>query len=222
MSNVVTTTAAGTTGFDRQSPLDSSQISTMWNNTPYSVAFVDVATQSTSEDQSYVQELLDAGFYVGLFRGFYTGMFDSNPSSVGAQHAQDCINVANGFSGAAGMTLWCDLEGATSNTTAQDIIDYANAFNSACQAAGYEGGVYVGDTEPNVQLDGSQLYYDLTTSHYWRCCSSSIWSTVDNGQVTGWQILQTACGYDYKGITVDNDSIQTDAAGGNTVFSKKA
>ncbi|MFX4303346.1 glycoside hydrolase domain-containing protein [Alicyclobacillus tolerans] len=220
MTQVITVTAPGTTGFDTASILDSSQIATMWDNSPYLIALADVVSGTTSEIQNYVQQQLSQGFYVGLYRGYYSGMFDSDPSSVGAAHAQQCIDVANGFSGAAGMTLWCDLEGATANTTIQDIIDYANSFNSTCQAAGYEGGVYVGDDEPYAQMDGSQLYYDLTTSHYWRCCSSSIWPTVDNGQVRGWQILQTSCEYDYDGIVVDNDSIQTDQLGGNAVFIK--
>ncbi|QRF24213.1 DUF1906 domain-containing protein [Alicyclobacillus sp. TC] len=219
MTQVITVTAPGTTGFDTASILDSSQIATMWDNSPYLIALADVASGTTSEIQNHVQQLLNQGFYVGLYRGYYSGMFDSDPSSVGAAHAQQCIDVANGFSGAAGMTLWCDLEGATANTTIQDIIDYANSFNSTCQAAGYEGGVYVGDDEPYAQMDGLQLYYDLTTSHYWRCCSSSNWPTVDNGQVRGWQILQTSCEYDYDGI-VDNDSIQTDQLGGNAVFIK--
>lgn len=47
----------------------------------------------------------------------------------------------------------------------------------------YQGGVYVGDTEPCVQLNGSQLYNDLTTTHYWRCASSSIFTTIDTGQI---------------------------------------
>lgn len=219
MSTVSTVTASGTQGFDAVSLFSTSQIKTLWDNSPYLVAMADAASGSTSQVQTYVQNLLDQGFYVGIYRGYYTGMFDSSPSSVGSSHAQQCIDVANAFSGSKGMTFWCDLEGATSSTTAQDIIDYANAFNATCQGAGYEGGVYVGDTEPNVQLDGSQLYYDLTTSHYWRCCSSSIWPTVDAGQQTGWQILQTACGTSYGGVSpIDNDSIQTDNHQGNAVF----
>jgi len=124
----------GTQGFDAESLFSSSQIKMLSDKSPYLVAMADAASGSTSQGQTYVQNLLDQGFYVGIYRGYYAGMFDSSPSSVGSSHAQQCIDVANGFSGSKGMTFWCDLEGATSFTTAQDIIDYANAFNATCQS----------------------------------------------------------------------------------------
>jgi hypothetical protein len=74
---------------------------------------------------------------------------------------QDGTNTASnaqsvGFPGR--VNLWCDLEGVNEETTAQDVIDYCNAWYTAISTAGYVPGLYVGS---DAILTGQQLYDDL-------------------------------------------------------------
>lgn len=60
--------------------------------------------------------------------------------------------------------VWCDLEGVTVGTPAQQVIDYCNNWHSTIAARGYVPGLYVGW---HCGLSPSQLYLSLRFTHYW-------------------------------------------------------
>lgn len=65
---------------------------------------------------------------------------------------------------AEGATLWCDLEGVHPQARASDVIGYCNAWHDAVKRAGFDPGLYVGDSPG---LSGEQLYYRLKFKRYW-------------------------------------------------------
>jgi hypothetical protein len=65
----------------------------------------------------------------------------------------------------AGVTIWCDVEGA--GLEAQATIDRVNAWAGSVQTAGFEAGMYVGAGCP---LTPSQLTA-LAVTRYWHSCS---------------------------------------------------
>jgi hypothetical protein len=105
----------------------------------------------------------------------------------------------------AGVNVWCDLEGAASGTTAQDVIDYCQAWFDAVAADGFLPGLYVG---AQAILSGQQLL-DLPFQHYWRSQS-----TVPDIPGRGYQLLQLLPSITVNGIGIDVDVIQTDEEGG--------
>ncbi|KVN27615.1 hypothetical protein WT77_22360 [Burkholderia stagnalis] len=83
--------------------------------------------------------------------------------ALAAQHA-----AAAGL--AAGTTVWLDLEGVKANTDAAKILGFCNQWFDQVTQAGFASGVYVGF---NPGLSSEQLYFQLTTQHYWRAPSAA-------------------------------------------------
>jgi hypothetical protein len=65
-----------------------------------------------------------------------------------------------------GITVWLDAEGLSKMPTA-DVIAKINAWATAVKAAGYEPGLYVGDSVPLT----AQELYALGVVRYWRSMS---------------------------------------------------
>lgn len=63
-----------------------------------------------------------------------------------------------------GTTVWCDLEGVARGVLHQQTIDYCNAWCAAVRSAGYDPGLYVGDSPG---LSSSELYHRLRFRRYW-------------------------------------------------------
>jgi hypothetical protein len=105
-----------------------------------------------------------------------------------------------------GMSLYCDLEGPSSSTTATDCIAYVNAWAEAVTGAGYRAGLYVGY---GIPMTPEQLYEDLKVTAYWHSCSQ-----VQDVAVRGYQMVQQAPGNQMVlGVQVDVDVIQADKKG---------
>jgi hypothetical protein len=103
-----------------------------------------------------------------------------------------------------GMTLYCDLEGPAG--TANDSIEYVNAWASRVQTAGYVAGLYVGW---GIKLTAEQMYHSLKVTGYWDSCSS-------NPSVAhrGFQMFQVnPPNQKVAGILVDIDRIAADQKG---------
>jgi len=105
----------------------------------------------------------------------------------------------------AGVTIWLDLEGVSSVSPAQSVIDYVRSWYTAVRASGYDCGLYVGS---GVPLDGAQLY-SLPVDRYWRS-----FSEVPNVNRRGYCMIQLYDTTKIGGIDVDLDVIQSDYLGG--------
>lgn len=125
--------------------------------------------------------------------------------NLGTEDGTNAGNHASSIGFPAGVNVWCDLEGVNSGATAQDVIDYCNAWYDAVSAAGYIPGLYVG---PNAILSGEQLS-DLKVQHYWKSASK-----VPDLPGRGYQMIQTFVGNPVYGIGIDKDETQTDNDGG--------
>lgn len=108
-----------------------------------------------------------------------------------------------------GMNIWCDLEGVATGTAAQSVIDYCQAWYAAVHAAGYVPGLYVG---ANCILTGAQLY-SLSFQHYWKSLS-----TVPDIPNRGYQLVQKWFPQSEFGISIDQDTTQTDNKGGTVLW----
>ena len=104
------------------------------------------------------------------------------------------------------VNLWCDLEGISPDATAQDVIDYCNAWYDAVNAWKYIPGLYVG---ANCILNGEQLYEDLKFQHYWKSESY-----VPQVATRSYQMVQSYVGEPVNGISIDRDVTYIDDEGG--------
>ncbi len=125
--------------------------------------------------------------------------------SLGTTYGTDAAANAKSVGFPPGVNVWCDLEGVSSDATAQDVIDYCNAWYDAVHSAAYVPGLYVG---ANSILTGDQLYHDLEFAHYWR--SESRVPTV---AVRGYQMIQKYRSEPVYGIGIDEDTTQDDNLG---------
>jgi hypothetical protein len=152
-----------------------------------------------------LQAILGAGLAL-LMVGYSRRPGWQPTAALGVEDGDNAVLHAQQAGLPKGMTLYCDLEGPASSTTAADCIAYVNAWADAVSAAGYIAGLYVGY---GVPLTPQQLYQDLHVTAYWHSCSK-----VQNVAVRGYQMIQQAPGNQMcLGVLVDFDVIQTDANG---------
>jgi hypothetical protein len=108
-----------------------------------------------------------------------------------------------------GVNVWCDLEGIDLGADTGDVIGYCSAWFTAVAAAGFVPGIYIGD---DVILDGQQLF-DLPFQHYWKSASR-----VPEIPTRGYQMTQTLFSGTIAGISIDQDTTQTDGLGGQALW----
>lgn len=130
-------------------------------------------------------------------------------AALGGTYGNNAASNAASVGLPKGMNIWCDLEGIATGTTAQNVIDYCQAWYAAVQAAGYVPGLYVG---ANCILSGTQLY-DLSFQHYWKSLS-----TVPEIPNRGYQLVQKWFPQAEFGISIDQDTTQTDHKGGAVLW----
>jgi hypothetical protein len=113
------------------------------------------------------QSILDAGLALMVVqRVAGTGWVPC--AGLGQEYGQNAAQYTGEADIPPGVNLWLDLENVPQNTPWQDIVAYCNNWFEEVSQAGYVPGVYVGS---NCGLTGDQLYYELTTQHYWRSAS---------------------------------------------------
>ncbi len=130
-------------------------------------------------------------------------------ASLGQTNGSNAASNAAAVGFPQGVNVWCDLEGVSSGTPAQPVIDYCNAWYTAVSNAGYVPGLYVG---ANAILNGQQLY-DLSFQHYWQSES-----TVPALPQRGYQMVQSFVAAPVNGIGIDKDVAQTDSEGGQALW----
>jgi hypothetical protein len=158
------------------------------------------ANESGSDlDKNEVTDILGAG--LALMAVQHVRLPGWTPSAaMGAEDGSHAAHNAVSAGLLAGTTVWLDLEGINGNAT--ETAAYANAWNDALRAAGYDTGVYVGGGCP---LDEQQLYSLLHTHRYWRS-----FSQVPNVAGRGYCMIQLYPTTNIAGVNVDLDIIQQD------------
>jgi Domain of unknown function (DUF1906) len=128
-----------------------------------------------------------------------------NPTAaLGTEYGTYAAKYAAEIGLPPGMNLFLDLETPSASATAQDCIDYANAWYDSVLAAGYIPGVYLGFGLP---LSSKQLHDDLKFSHYWRAYNGPDVAT------RGYEIVQHTA-KTLNGISYDPNTVSADALGG--------
>jgi hypothetical protein len=111
-----------------------------------------------------------------------------------------------------GVSLWLDLEGVASGTSAQVVVMYCNAWYDVVAAAGYLPGLYVGVGQV---LTGEQLYHDLKFHYYWTPTSQYVPTIAVRGSC----LRQTInAGFELDGIAYDEDTTIADTSGHTPVW----
>ena len=118
-------------------------------------------------------------------------------AELGKTHGENAATNTDKVGFPPKVNLWCDLEGINSDATAQDVIDYCNAWYDAVNAWGYIPGLYVG---ANCILNSKQLYEDLKFQHYWKSESD-----VPTVAFRSYQMVQYYVGKPVNGIGIDKD-----------------
>jgi Domain of unknown function (DUF1906) len=126
--------------------------------------------------------------------------------ALGDTYGQNAALNATAMGLPIGMSLWLDLEGVASYSTAEDTIAYCNAWAGEVEGHGYLPGLYVGANQP---LSGDDLYWRLRVTRYWRSAS-----TVPDIPYRGYCMVQALAPSPVDGIDLDRDVVMADAFGG--------
>lgn len=111
---------------------------------------------------------------------------------LGRVYGHVAAEEAGGAGYALGSTLWCDLEGVSSQSSKSEIIDFCNAWYDEAIAAGYRAGLYAGW---DCGLTPDELYYRLRFKAYWSAYNlADYWASLEmrasEPSVRGAQLLQ--------------------------------
>jgi hypothetical protein len=85
-------------------------------------------------------------------------------ANLGSTYGNSAAAEAERIGVPPGITVWCDLEGVSSDAPAKAVTDFCNRWHSKVAAAGFVPGLYVGY---GAGLDADQLYWSLRYTHYW-------------------------------------------------------
>jgi hypothetical protein len=127
-------------------------------------------------------------------------------AQLGDQYGQAAALNAAAIGLPPGMSLWFDLEGVASYTTAEDTIAHVNAWAGEVESHGFSPGIYVGANQP---LSGDELYWRLRVMRYWRSAS-----TVPDIPYRGYCMAQALAPSPVDDVSIDRDVILADAFGG--------
>lgn len=133
-------------------------------------------------------------------------------AALGQEYGLHAANHANAVGFISGVNVWLDLEGVSSNASAQEVVAYCQSWYREVKNAGYEPGLYVGARDI---LTGEQLYNDLSYSHYWKSLSR-----VPDVAHRGYQLVQHPT-VTVNGIEIDEDTTQDDNLGGSAIWMVK-
>jgi hypothetical protein len=148
---------------------------------------------------------------LGLMAVQYVDAYGWTPTAaLGTTHGTAAAANAVAAGLPIATTVWLDLEGVASGTSASAVSGYANAWFTAVAAAGFLAGIYIGADSGFTTSD--QLYQDLSTQHYWSSASS-----VPAVATRGYQMVQSL-GSTVGGVAIDADKTQTDEDGGQVAW----
>jgi hypothetical protein len=106
---------------------------------------------------------------------------------LGTLYGRNAALLAEAAGYSYGATIWCDLEGVTTDTPTQTVVDYCNRWYDAVKAKGYEPGLYVGW---HCGLSARDLYYKLRFARFW---SAYNLNRAEYPAIRGVQMRQREC-----------------------------
>lgn len=212
LPGTVQSAASGLKGFDADTVISSS-VAEEFASSGYSfcVRYLSRGSGQQSGDLSYNEalDILNGGLALMAVQHVAASGWEPQ-ASLGTEYGTNAATNAASIGLPSAMNLWCDLEGIQAQVSAQNVIDYCNAWYDAVAAAGYVPGLYVG---ASCILDGQQLY-DLKFQHYWKSLSNV--PAIPN---RGYQLVQHASETVF-GIGIDPDTVQADEEGGTPLWLK--
>lgn len=202
--------AAGLKGFDTDVPVTSATAAAFFaDGYRFCIRYVTRSPAQGSADLTAAEaaDILGAGLALFVvqhprFAGW------AATQKIGAADGVYAAYHAHTIGFPAGVNVWCDLEGVSSQSAAADVIAYCNAWYDAVAKAGFVPGIYVG---ANAILDGTALH-NLKFMHYWKSLS-----TVPAIPVRGYQMVQSN-EHDAHGISIDDNVTQNDLLGDSVLW----
>lgn len=199
---------SGSIGFDCDVSLNAASVKAFVSDGfKFVVRYLSLGSTQHSNDLSVTEAaaILENG--LALMAVQHVMLSEWSPTkTLGVSNGTNAANNALSIGLPNNVTVWLDLEGINSNSSAADVIEYCNSWFSAVTSAGYLPGLYVG---ANCILNSNELYYDLNVSRYWKSGSNT--PTV---AVRGFCVVQTINNsFVHDGISYDKDIIQTDNNG---------
>jgi hypothetical protein len=210
----VQTAAPGLRGFDTATVLTAADATSFAAaGFRYAIRYVSRTTPEAAADLSAAEAtaILQAG--LALMAVQHCEAEGWTPSEqLGTAYGQAAAANAAAAGLLPGVNLWLDLEGVASDTAAQIVVAYCNAWYDAVAAAGYLPGLYVGVGQV---LTGEQLYYDLKFQYYWTPPSQYVPTIAVRGSC----LRQTInAGFELDGIAYDEDMTIADTRGHTPVW----
>jgi hypothetical protein len=211
LPGLVQPAADGLLGFDTNTVLTAAKASEFFaNGFRFCIRYVSRVAQQGSNDLSTSEalNLLNANLALMVVQhvrqqGWVpTAELGGSDGVHAAHHA-----LVIGFP--PGVNVWCDLEGVQQGTTADQVVDYCNAWFDAVNAVGYVPGLYVG---ANAILDGPALRSRLKFAHYWKSLSN-----VPDIPGRGYQMIQSH-EHTVAGVNIDEDRTKDDLLGGKVLW----
>jgi len=198
-------------GFDTDTALDKSSAASLYQaGYRFCLRYLSLQSPEAEGDlsRSEAQAILDAG--LALMAVQHVDAAGWTPStSLGQAHGEAAAANALEVGLPIGVNVWLDLEGVAEGCSANDVIDYCQAWYSEVVGAGFSPGLYVG---ASAGLNGTQLYEDLSFAHYWQSMSD-----VPVVATRGYQMVQSdSC--TVSGIAIDPDNTQNDNLGGQVMW----
>ena len=154
--------------------------------------------------------ILDAGLALMVVQ--HVAPENWSPSQVlGTRNGKNAAKHARQIGFPEGINVWLDLEGAKTSTPHETMIAYCNAWFAEVEGAGFVPGVYVG---ARAILTGNELFWRLTTKHYWKSGSR-----VPDIPHRGYQLIQTIIRNDkIDGVAIDRNLTKNDNFGGSVLW----
>ena len=135
----------------------------------------------------------------------------SPSQALGIRNGKNAAKHARQIGFPEGVNVWLDLEGAKTSTPHETMIAYCNAWFAEVEGAGFVPGVYVG---AGAILTGNELFWRLTTKHYWKSGSR-----VPDIPHRGYQLIQAIIRNDkIEGLAIDRNLTKTDSFGGSVLL----
>lgn len=200
----------GAIGFDSDTKLDAATAVAMKHQGySFAVRYVGrhVPQSGGDLDPDEAKAILGAGLALMVVQ--HCPLRFTPTAELGRLNAIAAVTNAGRAGYPAGAHLWCDFENARG--TAQQAIDYLNAWFKEVLASKFDVGLYYG---ADTAIDGTRLYLDLICKRYWRSGSRLSPLVAHRGHCMQ-QELPTVV----AGIEVDRDVVTADHFGGLPVAS---
>jgi hypothetical protein len=205
-SIVTYTSLKSLSGFDTDTIITAANAQNFFNDGySFCLRYISLGSEA-SGDLTYAEayNILESGLALMVVQHVRSAGW-SPTGSLGTQDGTNAVNNCKSIGLPSEVTAWCDLEGVSGSSLAQDIINYCNNWHDTVNNAGYVAGLYVG---ANCGLTSAQLG-SLKFAHFWKSASN-----VPGAGSRGYQMVQYLVSGYVNGISIDGDTIGEDSDGG--------